>query len=353
MRIRLAATAALLVTTAIPALASTPVAAGAPPAVAYAVVRDPSDTDGYFVEGKDVFNSAIGRVRATNTEPGSVEVRFSSWPDATTNVLVTPLTTKPRFCSVGGQSTDGLSLRVYVDCYNRDGVPTDTPFIVTLRGLRAGHGHVAYLWADAPGLAGYIPADAFQMNGTDPSPVNAVAKIDTGLWVARLQDLAATAGTVQVSPAGGVGTRCGAVRWEQDGDDELVRVRCRDLSGDPTDQRFVLWYAKGQGLASGLDRKQVYLFAHRPKAASYTPKFRFSTEGGTPTVTRVAKGRWTVTLPNMAKGGAAIATPIGDGGARCNVSSIRKNALPQKVGVRCWNPAGQPASAKFTLAYVR
>ena len=55
----------------------------------------------------------------------------------------------------------------------------------------------------------------------------------------------------------------------------------------------------------------------------------------------------------MPKGGAAHVTPVGDGTARCNVSSIRRNALPQKVGVRCWNAAGQPANAKFTLAYLR
>jgi hypothetical protein len=352
MRTRLLA-AAIIAATALPILVAVPVAAGDPPRAAYAVVRDPGNEAGYIVEGKDVYNSAIGRITARNTEPGSVEVRISTWTTNQVNVLVTPLTTKPRACVVGGWSPEATHTTVWIDCYDKNGVPTNTPFIVTARVLYQGQGQFGYLHANQPGLPGYIPTAIAQSNGAQVGPVNAVVRVDEGLWDARLPGLGASGGTVQVAAEGGIGPRCGAVSWKDDGDDKVVRVRCRSMAGDPADEEFILWYAKGQGLASQIDRKQAYLFAHRPKAASYTPKLRFSTEGGTPTVVRNAKGRWTVTLPTMPKGGAAHVTPIGDGSVRCNVSSIRKNTLPQKIGVRCWNPAGQPANAKFTLAYVR
>ena len=48
-----------------------------------------------------------------------------------------------------------------------------------------------------------------------------------------------------------------------------------------------------------------------------------------------------------------MGTIVRVGTARCNVTSIRRNALPQKIGVRCWNAAGQPTNARFTLAYAR
>ena len=65
------------------------------------------------------------------------------------------------------------------------------------------------------------------MNGTGPVAYANVVKVDAGLWEARLPDLSAPGGTVQVSNHGGTAVRCGAVSWAPDGDDELVRVRCR------------------------------------------------------------------------------------------------------------------------------
>ena len=132
MRIRRLAAAFLVAAAALPAVAL-PAAAGAPPMAAYAVVRDATDEDGYIVEGKDVFNSAIGRVGATKTEPGSVEVRFSTWPTGNVNVLVTPLSAKPRACAVGTWSLEPTYLSVHINCNDRHGFSVDTPFIVSVR----------------------------------------------------------------------------------------------------------------------------------------------------------------------------------------------------------------------------
>src|SRR5690606_13542844 len=104
-------------------------------------------------------------------------------------------------------------LRVSIECTTRQGVPIDTPVIVSVRTLRAGHGHVAYLHANNPGLPGYIPDATDQMNGTDPFPVNSIVKVEEGVWDARLPALGATGGTVQVSGKYGIGVRCGVVSW--------------------------------------------------------------------------------------------------------------------------------------------
>ena len=342
----------LLAVTAI-AISAVPAAAGVPPRWAYGVVRDPTETEAAILPAKDRGNSTGGRVSAEKTEPGSVRVTFAGQGANGGTVLVTPLTTKPRACAVGGWSSDGLSTIASVECSDRHGVPTDTPFIVSIRFLRAGDDQVAYLWANNPASAGYIPDAGRQMNGTDPFALNSIAQVETGVWDVTLPDLGAPGGTVQVSSYGGTPARCGVVSWAEDGDDEQVRVRCRTLAGVPTNVRYTLLYGKGQGMAGPDQGKAAYLYAHRKKAASYTPTFRYTSEGGASTVTRQGKGRYRVTLPNMAKGGAAHVTPVGDGSVRCNVASIRRETLPQRISVRCWNAAGKPADARFTLSSLR
>jgi hypothetical protein len=68
---------------------------------------------------------------------------------------------------------------------------------------------------------------------------HSVARIETSLWQVRLTHLAAPGGTVQVSGRSGTPDRCGVVTWSQDGDDELVRVRCRDLDGTDGESRVL------------------------------------------------------------------------------------------------------------------
>jgi hypothetical protein len=103
----------------------------------------------------------------------------------------------------------------------------------------------------------------------------------------------------------------------------------------------------------------AYVFANRPRAASYAPSaaFSYSSDGGTNEVTRLGVGRYVVKLPGMPKGGSAqVSAYLGTGTSalrHCVVSRIETSALPQRVAVRCFNKAGNLVDAKFTLAYAR
>ena len=125
--------------------------------------------------------------------------------------------------------------------------------------------------------------------------------------------------------------------------------------GNMTDSRFDLTFMQGVGLKGVGGDRVAYLWADRPQDSSYTPDshYAYSSAGRSPTVTRQGTGRYTATLPGMPKGGAAHVTGYGSAAKRCVVGGIRTSDAPQRVKVRCYDAAGDPTNAKFTLAYVR
>jgi hypothetical protein len=106
----------------------------------------------------------------------------------------------------------------------------------------------------------------------------------------------------------------------------------------------------------GIVRKNVaYLLAGKPKATSYVPerRFRYSSAGQAGRLTRLRTGSYVATLPGMPLGGSAQVTALGRQARHCVVTSIERTTLPQRVGVRCFDLAGQARDTKFTLAYAR
>jgi hypothetical protein len=46
-------------------------------------------------------------------------------------------------------------------------------------------------------------------------------------------------------------------------------------------------------------------------------------------------------------------TPLGKQARQCVVASIERTALPQRVGIRCFDLFGQRRDTEFTLAYAK
>ena len=68
---------------------------------------------------------------------------------------------------------------------------------------------------------------------------------------------------------------------------------------------------------------------------------------------RTSKGVYTVKLPGMPSGGAAIVTSYGPRSTQraCQIGSIRTTGAPQQVVVRCFTYAGSPADSQFVFSY--
>ena len=68
---------------------------------------------------------------------------------------------------------------------------------------------------------------------------------------------------------------------------------------------------------------------------------------------RTSKGVYTVKLPGMPSGGAAIVTSYGPRSTQraCQIVSIRTTGTPQQVAVRCFTYAGVAADSQFVFSY--
>jgi hypothetical protein len=350
---RLVATSTLLGVTL--AGAASPALAGDPPEWGYAVVRNASSEAGYQLAAKDRGNAAGGSVTAQRIGPGRTLVIFEDLLFAGGTAQVTPLTTKPRLCSLIGWEPEDGDLQVTVQCATKSGAPADTRFSLNVLALYMYGGEAAYLWADQPASAGYVPDPTYQHNTVSNTDA-AVARMSEGTWAVGMLDLVNPGGNVQISNYGFGAEACKAVSWTPSGSEGLdTRVTCRTPDGDLDDTRWTMLYTREMSMLGPGNGKAAYLWANKPKAGSYTPKasHRWSSEGGTPTVVRTAKGRYRVTLPGMPLGGSVQVTATGTSGSRCHVSAIRTTGLPQRIGVRCFTATGAPADSRFSLSFAR
>lgn len=260
---------------------------------------------------------------------------------------------QPRFCAVYNWGPNGPDMQAAIRCHSSDGVPAESKIVVAFQDRNFDEGREAYFLADQPTAPGYIPMAPYNYNSTNGG-INSVTRQGVGRYYVQLDGLGSAKGSVQVSVHGDVHA-CRAQDWFAAATGEVVRVRCRDDMGQPVDSLFMLTFVQGQGLKGPHGTRSAYLWANRPTASSYHPDahYRWSSAGTTPTVTRSAVGVYSVTLPGMPRGGAALVTATGSGTPRCIVGSIRTDASPQRVTVRCFSVAGAPHDASFTLTYLR
>jgi hypothetical protein len=274
-------------------------------------------------------------------------------------VRATALSPVQRTCQVGGWSialpTKGPpeDLYIQVDCRDRTGQRVDTAFTASYLQAREHIGQIAYLWADDPSEPAEYATDP-DWTYNSASPVGAtVDRTATGRYTVALPNLqAGTSGNLQVVSVQAEGS-CRLVARRDIGSSSEIDVHCLEFAGDPLDATFFMSFTDDVSISTA--EPGAYLFANSPTRASYQPKaiFRYSTAGMTPTVTRSGTGDYRATLPGMPEGGVAHVTAYGDGKSGCQLESIRKSALPQRIGVLCDKPNGDPVDSKFYLTYTK
>jgi hypothetical protein len=348
--------------------AAVPVQAGTDPSL-YAwvtVVQQPKT--GTFIPGQgDQGNGSGNKNSITRKGPGLYEVTFpgvgydpcgGTEPYGCVGTFtVTAFSSRQRICT-GGNPEIGTgpdhAATTFVDCRGPDGKRHDSGFTVSYLAVREHPGRVAYLVADDPLDDGYIPSKPTN-HAQDLASYNTSGRTGTGRYRIWLDGVEADAGgNVQLTSTDGWCTVTG--REHEIMTTSYVLVACRDWTGHLVDTIFNVRFTQNVGIEAQFgDGPAAYLWADQPKAASYHPSaaFRHSSVDRVPTIKRLDVGRYLVKLPGMPAHGVAHVTPYGSGSARCQLTSIRTNGTPQRIGVRCFRPGGRPADSAFYLTYAR
>lgn len=141
--------------------------------------------------------------------------------------------------------------------------------------------------------------------------------------------------------------------------DERVEVHCYDANGDHANSYFNVLFQYRSGTFGGSGTGIAFVLAQEPGTASYTPNpnFSYNSTGGTNTIKRRGPGSYTVFLPGFTQAGGDVQVTanqnfINGPAARCKVVGWNANAtVGTAVDVHCFDKAGTPHDAYFSLAY--
>jgi hypothetical protein len=227
--------------------------------------------------------------------------------------------------------------------------------------VTAGPAHAAahvegYVWASQPVTPQYLAATGYEYSSAGQPIV--ITRTGVGDYTVRFHGLATPGGVAHASAYGtGNGDFCTVGWYRPRGSDQLVRVRCFDGDGDPSDSRFVANLTDQLAAPGHLG----YLYSHDPNPAggSYVPSAQWSYDSaGQPIVVgRTGIGRYQVhlgaldaTFPGGYWNGYFRATAVGPDPVRCEVLDPRFFD-PPTVPVRCYDHDGVAVDSRFTLTY--
>jgi hypothetical protein len=118
-------------------------------------------------------------------------------------VHVTAVGNFTQHCKVASWGPQWFSTtqNVSVRCFNQSGAPADSQFTLSYANPVVPDGAMAFLWADQPSAAMYLPSAAYQLNSSGAA--NSVARTSAGVYTAVLPNMGPYwYGHVQVTASG-------------------------------------------------------------------------------------------------------------------------------------------------------
>jgi hypothetical protein len=292
--------------------------------------------------------AAVNRV--TRTGVGAYTVLLPGLAAASGTVLVTAYGTTKDYCKVASWGPSGTRQAINVRCFNRLGAKVNTTF--TLSYSNRSVGNRAYVWANKPTTASYVPSAAYQANST--GAVNRVTRSGKGNYRVILPKLGAAAGHVQVTAYGTGTQRCKTSGWGPSGTNQSIGVRCFTVAGAPADTTFTLTYVRngnllGQPVGTGPNgNPTAYAWASLPTTKSYTPAGAYRFGPAKATITRVGTGDYKFKTPvNFANGNVQV-TAYGSGSEHCKVAYWNN---VDGIRVKCYTAKGVPVNTLFDVAF--
>ncbi|MFN3242820.1 MAG: hypothetical protein ACE37K_15070 [Planctomycetota bacterium] len=213
---------------------------------------------------------------------------------------------------------------------------------------------VAWAWV-TPSTAGatFTPNPNYQYTSSGGTITVSRSPTQQNLYYVDMPGFSAGTGVVQahayggdsVAVVNGWGITAGTVR---------ASVEMFDLNGvAANDAAFTISYR----LEGDDERREAYLWANNPTAASYTPSAIYAWNGNraAPTIQRLNTGHYRVRLPGLAplgaEGGHVQVTPYGSSAMRAKVATWNPGGGDQLVDVRTYDATGSLADQRFTLSY--
>jgi hypothetical protein len=291
----------------------------------------------------------------TRSGVGSYTVRLPDLGAVSGTVLVTAYGPTANNCKVLSWGPSGTAQLVNIRCFTATGVLADTRFTMSYANQTGVVGSdLAYVWADQPTAASYVPSQPYQANSS--SATNRIQRLGTGSYLVKLPNLGRSAGHVQVTAYGPGPERCKVVSWGPIGTEQDIKVLCNTRNGTPVDTRFTLTYVRngnvlGEPVCCQPDGNPTdYAWANQPTAASYTPSplYQFSIPAQQITISRLTTGSYAVHVPDTLNNGNVQVTAYGSNSAQCKV-----NFWTPAAGIRvlCFR-SGSPIDTRFDVSFV-
>ena len=298
---------------------------------------------------------------ATNTVvhngPGQFTVTFPNLAGSLAQggmVQVSRYGTAQGSCAAADWYQVGTGVKVIVSCADLAGAPADLPYLASFTRSRLSGGTFGYAWAGAPSTPSYTAPASWSYNGKGGA--NTVQRLAIGRYQVRFPGLAVPGGSVMVTAQGYLTHRCVAENWLPSGADELVLVRCTDLTGAPVDAAFDATFVNEES-ALGTSQPSGYAWVNGilpsgPVSAAYS----FNSTGRAQTLTHVAgSGTYEVTFTQLSlPNGVPHVVPqdYAGSGSTCRVwMFFATGTVGARVTVRCETAAGVAADGSFDLLW--
>jgi hypothetical protein len=322
-----------------------------PPQWGWATVLDGSSS--YTLPSAWHGNSAGGTVSVQHVGTGRYQVTFANIGHNAGNAQVSALGNSRTVCMLFGFVTSGPSnLAVTVRCYAPSGSLADSAFSVSYLFAASDTGPLAYLYAS--GLSSETPEAQYLF--TSSAGGAHVQRQSLGRYKVTLFGMDTSGGHVMVSAFQGSNTdvRCDVMTWFAQAADEVVSLDCVDRHGHRIDNPFLLAFVKNEGFQGFATGQTAYLWANRPSVHTYSPAstYRYSSAAQAVTVTRTARGRYSVALTGMPATGAVQVSTYGIAHNVCHPTSVTRRApAPLQIGVRCDSATGAAIDSEFVLLF--
>lgn len=215
---------------------------------------------------------------------------------------------------------------------------------------------IGWVWANQPDAVGsYTPSTSYSYNSA--SGAVSITPSGPGVYSVSFDGLGSNLTDNVLVTAYETNGYCQVGSWGGgSGNAVTITVRCFDASGVPANSYFDLVYQAHSGNLGGSTRGLAFLWADQPGSASYTPSsfYQYNSTGGSNTITRSSTGVYTALLPGLTKvGGNVHVSAYGSTAARCKTSGWSSDGSGTSVGVLCFDSAGAPVDAKFTMEFSR